>query len=804
MAQYELDLRDYGRIVIKRKKIIVFATILVGLLTFILTPEPKSYYKARSTVRISQSSTVAGLFLQAISYSRWNNMETQAKIIRSFPIISKTAQRLGIIDSSLTMKEIANNKNYLKTLYNLTESVYAAQSGKTDIIEIITTASRENNAMDFANVLAEVFIEESIKEKNKRIDDAANFIKRQLELYEEKLLGSEQKLEKFKRDNMGAIPVSNIETYQLEEKLFGIMRTKKDLEIQLDQLRRRLKSSIGSFIDWVSSAGDVRNDPSMMELNNRLISLQVEKETLLIYHTDSSPEVQDLETQIQKIITDVITELEGQLAEMEAEEAGLLVRLDAFPSNDMLFKRLEREVKDNEEIYSMLRQRYQEAQIKQSERITETNLVEFATYAKQFTSSGKWSKTFLGVVIGLILGLVIAFVAETLDTSIGAIEDVEEFLKLPVLGVIPHFDTEAIKERIISKHPDAEHDQYIDMYTRLITQFRPKSPMAESYRTLRTNLEFARMKRDGGNVFLFTSASMLEGKSTTIINLGITLAQMGHRTLLVGCNLRRPTLYKIFGLDAGPGIKDIMLSQAHWRNCVRSINDIILGKMSVGDELLRTAGWDRLFIITSGGIYPNPSEILSSPKMAEFLREVQDEFDMVLVDCPPILPVTDAAILGSRVDGCILIYQVGKVPRGALRRAKQHLEAVNARVWGVVLNDFKAEIAGFQEGTYYGKYYGEGSEKGREKYIEGRKFRLFRTNIVTNKIKEVTSVLKPYLEKIRKKSQKPSEEKAGELEKTLAEEQPSEETDVSEKETTLNGNMEQSNRTGGSPDHRGV
>ena len=715
MAQYELDLRDYGRIVFKRKKIIIFATLMVGLLTFILTPTPKPFYKARSSVRITQSSSVEGLFLQAISYSRWNNMETQAKIIKSVPIVSMTAQRLGFIDSTLKLPQIAANPRDLKIVSDLTDKIYTAQYGKTDIIEIITTAGSREGAMEFANVLANVYIENSITEKNRRVDEVASFIEEQLKLYENKLMDSEQNLEEFKRQNIGRVPTGEEESSRLQIRLLEISRQREELEIQLEQLNRRLRSHGNTFIDWVSN---IFGDMALNDLNRRLIDLQVEKETLLIYHTDKSPEVVDLETQILKMIADIAKELEDKMVELEAEEAKLNSILDAYPRNLMLFRRLQREVTVNEEVYSMLRQTHQQAQIKKSERIREINLVEFATYAQKFTAGGRLNKTFLGVIVGLILGLVIAFVAETLDTSIGAIEDVEDYLKVPVLGVIPHFDQEEIKNRILKKYPRAEEDPYLDMYTRLVTQFRPKSPMSEAYRTLRTNIEFARMKRDGGNMFVITSASMLEGKSTTIANLGITLAQMGHRTLLVGCNLRRPTIYKIFGLDPGPGVKDIMLGQITWRECIRSINDIVLGKMSIGEDLLRTSGWDRLYILTSGGVYPNPSEILSSPKMAEFLREVRDEFDMILIDCPPILPVTDAAILGSRVDGCILVYQVGKVARGALRRAKQHLEAVNAQVWGVVLNDFKAEISGFQEGVYYGKYYGEDSEKKRWIKIE--------------------------------------------------------------------------------------
>ena len=727
MAQYELDLRDYGRILIKRKKIILFASLLVGLVTFIVTPQPKPYYKAKASVRVTQSSTMAGLFVQAISYSRWNNLETQAKILRSLPVVTMTAQRMGKVDSTMSLNEIVNSSADIGTINDMTANIFTEQYGKTDIVDVITTAGDPNEARLFANTLADVFVEYSTNDKNQQVDKAATFIFDQLTLYMEKLESIESEIQFFKRNNLNVISLSPSAMYDLKNELDLIMSQRESLETQLAQLLTRRDSPEDSFIDMfqieeTGAAGGYQS--ALGELNRKLVALQMEKETLLIYQTSKSPEILDLEQQIQKLIKDLVREFEVRFEELEAREILVRQRLDEVPKNDLIFDRLLREKNVNMEIYSLLRMRYQEAQIKQSERITEMSVVEKATYAQKFISGGKWSKTVLGLVVGLLLGLVVAFVLETLDTSIGAITDVEEYLKTTVLGVIPHFDKEEVRARLLKSNPNAANDQYLDFHSILVAQFRPKSPIAEAYRTLATNIDFVRLNKAGANQFVMTSATMQEGKSTTLANLAIAMAQMGHRTLVIGCNMRRPSLYKIFGLEIGPGVRDISLGLVHWREAVRNINDIALGKMSVTEELLRDGAWSRLHIVTCGAIYHNPTEILSTPKMVEFLRESQDEFDVVLIDCPPILPVTDAAILGSKVDGVILVYQVGKVARGALKRAKAHLEAVNSDVWGVVLNDFKAEISGFSPDTaYYGKYYGGDadeklkSQSGFERFI---------------------------------------------------------------------------------------
>jgi capsular exopolysaccharide synthesis family protein len=216
-------------------------------------------------------------------------------------------------------------------------------------------------------------------------------------------------------------------------------------------------------------------------------------------------------------------------------------------------------------------------------------------------------------------------------------------------------------------------------------------------------------------VVLFTSSSLKEGKSTTAGNLAITKAQEGSKVLLVNCDLRKPSVYKIMGLDKETGLTDIILGKIHWKEAVKDITDLMMGKMRM-DDIMRTPGLENLHIITCGGIPPNPSELLSSKGMGDFLEAVKQEYDMVIMDCPPILPVTDAAILAPKVDGVVLVYQAGRIPRNALKRAKTHLENVRANILGIVLNDITAEISGYYPlSQYQSKYYGEDTVGERKK-----------------------------------------------------------------------------------------
>ncbi len=195
-------------------------------------------------------------------------------------------------------------------------------------------------------------------------------------------------------------------------------------------------------------------------------------------------------------------------------------------------------------------------------------------------------------------------------------------------------------------------------------------------RALRTNVEFSRLGR-AGRSFLFTSAVPAEGKSTTVANLAVTMAQMGLRVLVWDCDLRHPAQHEFFGVPRDPGF-----------------TQVILGQLALAEALRRPTGSpEGLHLLTSGPLPPNPSEILASPQVRAFAAETAARYDVVLVDAPPILPVTDAAILTARVDGVIFVIQPGKAGRAVLRRARAHLENVGGSIHGIVLNDRNGTIA---------------------------------------------------------------------------------------------------------------
>lgn len=207
----------------------------------------------------------------------------------------------------------------------------------------------------------------------------------------------------------------------------------------------------------------------------------------------------------------------------------------------------------------------------------------------------------------------------------------------------------------------------------LVTLSQPRSPASEAYRTLRTNIQFASLDKPL-KTLLVTSTDPGEGKSTTLANLAVTMSQAGNQVIVVDCDLRRPNLHRLFGRDNASGLTTMMTESA-----------------AREQPPLQDTGVPNLRLLASGPLPPNPSELLSSRRLDEIMARLTQEADIVLIDTPPTVAVTDAAILASKVDGVLVVMQAGKTKRDLARRARLLLEKAKANVLGVVLTNAPVE-----------------------------------------------------------------------------------------------------------------
>jgi len=319
--------------------------------------------------------------------------------------------------------------------------------------------------------------------------------------------------------------------------------------------------------------------------------------------------------------------------------------------------------------YSSLIKSYEEIRLAEARAINNVIVAEPAEVPDRPVKPRKLLNTLLAIVVGCMSAVSVAFLIEYLDDTVKTAEDVEKVMGLTTVGVITRIFP-------LKEPGDA-----------LITTAHPRSPISEAYRVLRTNLQFSGLSNPA-TTLLVTSAGPLEGKTTTVANLGVAMAQAGKRVILVDADLRRPTLHKMFDLPNAVGLTTIF---------TRDKLDI--------EEALSPTGVDGLRVLTSGPLPPNPSELLGSQRMESIIERLKDNADVILFDSPPVLVAADASVLAAKVAGVLLVVDSGRVRSDICRKGKEALVQVGANILGVVLNKAAA-----RSGVYY--YYSRG-DKGK-------------------------------------------------------------------------------------------
>jgi capsular exopolysaccharide synthesis family protein len=628
-----------------------------------------------------------------------NDLSTQIEFIRSFPVMERVAMDLGRVSHDASEAE-KHSATYLNIVYNLGQEITAQREGDTNIVRISATSDEPEQAERMANSTAAAYRVENIAARNRLVTESRRFVEEQLGYLEKSLNDSEEGLRAFK-EKEGQVFLSDearaaLDTFtKLEEQYNEVLRKRAEGERQIEVLKRS-DAVIGNQTGRIFTE---EQNALLTILNQRLLDLIQERDTLLINYTPDHPQVIEQQKKIDNVKSEMVQELKSKVTTLIDREDALQEqrshyrqRYLGYPRAAIQMSRLEREVKVNTDLLATLKAKHQELLIKGAERIEEVTIIAPAmTPKKPINASNVALNLMIGSLMGCFLGIVLAFGRESFDTSIGTIEGVEEFLKVPVLGIIPQFDHNALKDLAQEALPPETPASVVDSLSKLICLLDPKSVLSESLRSLRTNIQFASLDRRVKSI-IFTSAGLGEGKSTCVVNLAITMAQEGMKVLLVDADLRKPIVHQRLGLDREPGLVDALLGTTSWRSYVRSATDLMLGTVGV-DRVMNTPGLDNLHVLTSGSESGNPNEFLNINKIKTLTSEMQEDYDIVLFDTPPILPVTDAVAFSSRVDGTILVYQVGRIGRNALKRAKFLLDHAQANVLGVVLTNVKSEVA---------------------------------------------------------------------------------------------------------------
>jgi capsular exopolysaccharide synthesis family protein len=360
------------------------------------------------------------------------------------------------------------------------------------------------------------------------------------------------------------------------------------------------------------------------------------------------------------------------------------VQVDTLNQDSIQYNILQRQVETDRQLYDGLLQRMKEAGVSAGMQSSNIHVVDKAQAPLVPHSPNKPRNLALGLAVGLFLGVGLAFFVERLDSSIKTPDDIDRFIDLPSLGVIPSV-TSIAAAGPKRKLPSGETKPDVGM----VTHTDAMSLLSEAYRDLRASVTLSSGAETQPRILLLTSSMAEEGKTTTAINLSITLAQTGVRVVLLDCDLRRPQIHRVMGLGNDDGLSGYLSETAELADVVKATEV------------------SNLFVIPAGPPPKNPAELLGSSKMKEALALLAGEYEYVVIDSPPVLSVSDARILATLADGVILVVKGGETPKESVRRSKRLIEDVHGHLLGTLLNNVNVRSADYNHYSsgYYSSYY---------------------------------------------------------------------------------------------------
>ena len=697
----EIDLLSYWRILVKRRRLIAGVLAGVVALALMVTLMTQPQYRASALMQVEKEGPPIVATQGAMPfYDGWDPefLNTQYELLRSRALAERVANEMNLTAETLdglndpgwlgrvigllrpapkAKAEDANRPQSSEAL--LQQATGIIQGGlSVDPVEESRLVRLSFDSPDPAfsarvvNAVAEGFIASSLERRMGTTSYAKTYLEDQLAQTKGKLEESERKLVEFAQKeglvNTGEAGTS-LATQNLTE-LNGLLATAQSERIRAEA-RWRQASSGALASDMLSSSG-------IGALQQQRAALQGQYQQKLQTFKPDYPEMVQLKAQIDavnreigaeggrirasvKAEYDAATANEGMLKAQIANLRGQALDTD---SRSIQYNILKREADTNRQMYDSLLQRFKEVGAAGDVRSNNITIIDRAQGGFRFKPN-LFKNLAMGLLAGLLLGVLLAFVLEFLDDTLKSPEDIEQKLRLAVLGVIPRLGP---KQNLNEVAAD------------------PRSGFSEAYRSVRTALQFA---TDHGvpRTLLVTSPSPSEGKSTTALALARNFAQLGKRVLLIEADLRNPSLHKALGVRTELGL-----------------SNLLAGANGLAEVTLATDE-ERLSVILAGPLPPNPAELLSGSKFVSMLTVAGERYDQIIIDGPPVLGLADSPILANAVEGTLLVITSGKTRIAVAQQALKRLVAARARIVGALLTKYDAKAAGYGHGYHYNYNY---------------------------------------------------------------------------------------------------
>ncbi len=576
---------------------------------------------------------------------------------------------------------------------------------RTDILDLTYTGPEPWQVKRIANAMAEAFKVHNASSATEMASRRRAFLEEQLKQTDSILSAAQGRYSAFRsgRQVYSATQQAGAE----QSSLIDITRRRAELDAEMTSyvgllsLARRSDETRNATLRTLASSPGIAGNPVVQQFYGQLEAYQRARDSLLnLGAAASNPDVVAITSLIpatsEKMMDAVqshIQALQTQINALERLRAAGATRIASSPAAETTELELQQQVQTVQQMSRQIQDELQRARMAEAVEGGQVEIVQLATSPGYQIATGKDRKLLLGGFVGLLLGCVAAVLLDGLNKSVRKRSDVERLLGIPALAVIPRLpSSNGTSNRVMKALPRFSsngHHRPGKPDADLVTVNNMRSPAAESFRTLRTNLMFSQTV-SAMRTLVVTSASPSEGKTTTASNLAVAFAQQGMRVLLVDCDLRRSRIHRLFGLPREPGFTDLVLGY------------------SDEDSVTHATSVTGMYVIASGKLPPNPAELLGSDGARTTFATLTEGYDLIVIDTPPLLAASDAAILATLSNGVVLVLRAGSTDNAAAQQAVQQLNAVGARIVGAVLNDPDTQVPKY--GAYYHYEYSAASD----------------------------------------------------------------------------------------------
>lgn len=718
LPPHESTLGEYVRVLIKRKWLVVTCLGVIFSVVAIASLRMTPVYEAGGTIEINKPD--ASLNFQnsatfSLDYFDPTELETELKILQSDLLALQVIRELnldrrpefggGAPSPSLDLAPDPMQSDPARAsamLGAFRGNLRVALAPNSRIIEVHYRSSDPQMAANIVNTLMQTYVENNFKARFESTMQASDWLQKQLVDMQMKVETSQEKLVRYQKEHeiLGIDEKQNIITEKLDELNKALTQAESE-RMDKEAMYRMVQTGDPDAIASVSAGAEGPGGPSsgsalLDALRAHKADLKIQIADLNTQFGPSYPklaqlnnQVKEIDSQIQNEMKKIADKVRGQYLTALQRENMLSGALDKqkqeanqLNESAIEYNLLKRDADTYRQLYEGLLQKLKEAGVSAGLKSNNFRIVDAARAPSAPIEPNIPRNLLFAFVLGSATGVGLAFLLEGLDNTIRSTEQAQMISGLAPLGIIPLGSKSARegpnpKRLVIATSKEA---------VELVTQVRPQSQMAESYRALRTSLLLSNLGAPP-KIIMVTSALPQEGKTTTSINCAVVLAQKGVRVLLIDADLRRPSIHKTLGMGPRSGL-----------------SNVLTGSTTLEQAIARTTVLPNLHVLPAGTPPPNPAELLASTNMRDVLAQLSQQYDHIVIDTPPSLSVTDAVVLSPRADAVVLVIRSGQTTKQALRRSRDILAQVNAKVVGVLLNAVDLSSPDYY---YYYEYQGK-------------------------------------------------------------------------------------------------